>query len=233
MATTATSSSSSIARRRVIRGVVFDMDGTMIHPSIDFAFMKKAIGLDPVRDKDILGIVNSWPEPRRERAFREIHRIETEALEQMRLFDDTEEVCRQLDELKIPRALVTRNMRASVEHFHNSAFSLAPFHPALCRETFHKHKPSPEPLLHIAAAWGILPSELAMVGDSAKDDVVSGHRAGALTIFLDHPDAPAVPPDPTDHEQQPDFKVSSLTEVLQVLKEQCSLEPPMNESDAP
>jgi len=223
----ASSSAAAVAaanvRRRVIRGVVFDMDGTLIHPSIDFAKMKRTIGLSE-KDKDILGIVNSWDAPRREWAFQEIHRIEIEALERMRAFDDTDEVCRQLDALGIPRALVTRNMQASVAHFHATTFGLSPFQPALCRETFHAHKPSPEPLLHIADVWGIHPSELAMVGDSPKDDVVSGQRAGALTILLSHECTPAV--DPTVEEQRPHFTVGSLTEVLQVLQKHCSLEPP-------
>lgn len=108
------------------------------------------------------------------------------------------------------RALVTRNMKASVDHFHTHKFPLQPFQPSLCRETFHAHKPSPEPLLHIAGLWGVSPRELAMVGDSAKDDVVSGNRAGALTILLRNPSAPdngGADPDEDNPERIPTFTV--------------------------
>lgn len=47
------------------------------------------------------------------------------------------------------------------------------------------YKPSPEALIHICDTWGIPPSSVIMVGDSAKDDVVCGNRAGAVTVLLD------------------------------------------------
>ena len=59
---------------------------------------------------------------------------------------------------------------ASIEFFHRHHFTLPPFTPALSRE-FAPYKPNPASLLHIAEKWGVAPEELAMVGDSAKDDV--------------------------------------------------------------
>lgn len=57
--------------------------------------------------------------------------------------------------------------------------------------TFFPWQPDPAALLHIAQHWGIEPSELVMVGDSAKDDVRriddSSSNPGlalALTIVL-------------------------------------------------
>jgi HAD superfamily hydrolase (TIGR01549 family) len=47
---------------------------------------------------------------------------------------------------------------------------LQEFSPALSRE-FKPYKPSAAPLLHICNTWGASPSEVLMVGDSAKDDV--------------------------------------------------------------
>lgn len=39
-------------------------------------------------------------------------------------------------------------------------------------------QPNPASLLHIAEKWGVAPSELVMVGDSAKDDVSAGPCVG-------------------------------------------------------
>jgi hypothetical protein len=48
----------------------------------------------------------------------------------------------------------------------------APFAPAVTRE-FRPYKPHPAGLLHICATWSVHPSEVLMIGDSAKDDVRS------------------------------------------------------------
>lgn len=44
-----------------------------------------------------------------------------------------------------------------------------------------EHKPSPEPVLHVAKLLKLPPSELVMVGDGAQD-VESGRAAGARTV---------------------------------------------------
>lgn len=51
-----------------------------------------------------------------------------------------------------------------------SCMQVAPFAPAVTRE-FTPYKPHPAGLLHICAAWDVHPSEVLMIGDSAKDDV--------------------------------------------------------------
>jgi len=58
----------------------------------------------------------------------------------------------------MPRGLVTRNVQSSVAHFHQHAWPLPPFTPALARD-FKPYKPAPDALLHICAKWGLDPSE--------------------------------------------------------------------------
>lgn len=57
-----------------------------------------------------------------------------------------------------------------MEYFHEHHFPLPPFEPALSREC-HVHKPNPDALLYCCEEWGLAPNEVAIVGDSAKDDV--------------------------------------------------------------
>ncbi|KAK2972476.1 hypothetical protein RJ640_013389 [Escallonia rubra] len=94
---------------------------------------------------------------------------------------------------------------------------------ALSRE-FRPYKPDPAPLLHICTAWEVQPNEVMMIGDSLKDDVACGKRAGAFTCLLDETgryDAPEY----ANVEFQPDYTVSSLTEVYPLLESNFDLTP--------
>ncbi|KAH7685698.1 HAD hydrolase subfamily IA protein [Dioscorea alata] len=86
------------------------------------------------------------------------------------------ELCGFLDSKKIRRGLITRNVDAAVDLFHQR-FGIM-FAPALSRE-FRPYKPDPAPLLHICSTWDVSPNEVMMIGDSLRDDVVCGRRAGA------------------------------------------------------
>lgn len=48
------------------------------------------------------------------------------------------------------------------------------------------HKPNPDALFRAAELWRVLPSELLVIGDSLKDDMLCANRAGASSIFIDN-----------------------------------------------
>lgn len=103
---------------------------------------------------------------------------------------------------------------------------LPPFVPAISRECQFPYKPSPEALLHIAKTWGILPSEVIMVGDSAKDDVVCGNRAGAVTILL-NTEGRYDNADMLQGDCKPTLVAKSLSEVQELLQTTFELLPPV------
>eukprot|EP01026_Neomeris_dumetosa_P073465 TRINITY_DN755_c0_g1_i3.p2 TRINITY_DN755_c0_g1~~TRINITY_DN755_c0_g1_i3.p2 ORF type:complete len:140 (+),score=8.86 TRINITY_DN755_c0_g1_i3:333-752(+) len=131
----------------------------------------------------------------------------------MKVMPGAVELCQFLDDNKVPRGLITRNVKHSVDYFHKNHFPLQPFNPALSRE-FTPYKPQPHSLQHICNFWSICPSECVIIGDSAKDDIVCGNRAGALTILLDsskqHTEANL------EGELKPTFKVSSLEQIQEI-----------------
>lgn len=216
-------------KRRVIKGVVFDLDHTMVYSDIDFKEMRRRIGAPP--GVDILEFVAALPTERARRdALAAIAEVEHAAIAGMRLAPGALEIARELDERRVPRALVTRNVLRNLHHFHslhwipgggaggarngksgkneNGSGNAAqeeegeakkhqqpqadddddfnhPFHPAITRECGLRHKPHPDALRHIARQWGVRSEELAMVGDSAFDDVASGRRAGSVTVLID------------------------------------------------
>lgn len=146
-----------------------------------------------------------------------------QGLKDMKVMPGAADMAQFLDINNVPRGLITRNVKESVAHFHESVFPIKePFQPALAR-CFTPPKPSPASLLHICGAWGIAPHEVAMVGDSPADDIVCGNAAGAVTILIDFErryDTAALPAT-----QQPTHHVFSMHEVRDVLQQQCTLHP--------
>ena len=236
-------STKAVSSPRVIKGLVFDMDGTLTVPCIDFMAMRRRAGLPT--EGDILELVNRLDEERRAEALSAIAEVEQEALDNLKLMPGLVSLVKKLDEMKLPRALVTRNVERSVEFFHNHLdehHKLPPFHPAISRETPNlRFKPHPDALHHIAAHWCCKPSELMMIGDSIRDDVVSGNRAGSCAILIHQEEEVQGGKAQTfssDHrsfdwnslegEQRPEFVVTSHHEFMQLLFESShfTLQPP-------
>ena len=197
------------------------MDGTLTVPVIDFAYMRQQVG---VHTGDILDVITSWPPEEQQRAYAAIAAIEDQALHDMQAMPGLLKLCKLLDDIRVPRGLITRNVKRSIEYFHSNHFPLPPFIPAISRECEFPYKPSPAALVHICESWGIPPSQCMMVGDSAKDDIVCGNRAGAITVLLDT-DQRYEDDAQLSGECKPTFKVTSLEQLQQLLEEQCDLQP--------
>ncbi|XP_057547271.1 haloacid dehalogenase-like hydrolase domain-containing protein At2g33255 isoform X2 [Amaranthus tricolor] len=221
--------SNSIAKIK-LRGVVFDMDGTLTVPVIDFPAMYKAVlGEEQyltIKSQnpsgiDILHHIESWNPNEQQKAYQIIADFERQGLDRLQIMPGATELCGFLDSKKIRKGLITRNVKDSVDIFH-LRFGMT-FSPALSRE-FRPCKPDPAPLLHICSTWDVQPDEVIMIGDSLKDDVVCGKRAGAYTCLLDE-NGRYDSPEFASVEHQPDFKVSSLTEVHSLLETHFDLSP--------
>lgn len=217
--------------RARLKGVVFDMDGTLTVPVIDFAAMYRAVlgdeafaaarAASPSGSIDILHHIETWAPPEQQKAYEIIAHFERQGLDRLQIMPGATELCEYLDSRKIRRGLITRNVKDGVDLFHQR-FRMK-FVPALSRE-FRPYKPDPAPLLHICSAWGIPPNEVMMIGDSLRDDVGCGKRAGAFTCLLDETGRYSSAESLAD-DQKPDFKVSSLIEVLSLLETHFDLEP--------
>ncbi|KAK3023371.1 hypothetical protein RJ639_044227 [Escallonia herrerae] len=220
----------SVTPKPRLRGVVFDMDGTLTVPAIDFQAMYRAVLGESeyvsIRSSnpsgiDILHHIESWSPDKRQVAYQVIADFERQGLDRLKIMPGASELCGLLDAMSIRRGLITRNVKAAVDIFHQR-FGMS-FYPALSRE-FRPYKPDPAPLLHICSAWEVQPDEVMMIGDSLKDDVACGKRAGAFTCLLDETgryDAPEY----ANVEFQPDYTVSSLTEVYPLLESNFDLTP--------
>ncbi|KAL3329165.1 hypothetical protein AABB24_036321 [Solanum stoloniferum] len=221
--TMATSTSISLASKPRLKGIVFDMDGTLTVPVIDFQAMYRAVlGHDEylaVKSKnpsgiDILHHIESWSPDKQRWAYEVIADYEKQGLDRLQIMPGAAELCSFLDSRNIRRGLITRNVKDAVDLFHER-FGVK-FSPALSRE-YRPYKPDPAPLLHICSTWEVQSNEVMMIGDSLKDDIACGKQAGAFTCLLDETgryDAPEY----ANVKHKPDYKVSSLVEVQSLLE---------------
>lgn len=220
----------AVSTKRRLRGVVFDMDGTLTVPVIDFPSMYRAvlgeeeyvrIKLENPSGIDVLHQIEKWSPDKQKRAYEIIAEFEKQGLDRLQIMPGASELCKFLDSRNIRKGLITRNVKESVDLFHNR-FGMT-FSPALSRE-FRPYKPNPAPLLHICSNWGVQPNEVIMIGDSLKDDVACGKRAGAFTCLLDET-GQYNSPEYHNAGLEPDYCVSSLVEVHSLLETNFELTP--------
>lgn len=185
------------------RGVIFDMDGTLIEPAIDFAGLRLALGLPT---EDLLTTLAAWDAPRRDQAMAIIERFEHEAAARMALRAGALELMTWLRARQLPVAIVTRNTHARVLQL--EALLAARFDVILDR-TFTPPKPHAAPLHHIASRWGAPPHALLMVGDSAHD--LDSARAAQMPFALVTHD------DNAHHVPDADWSVDRLDALIAIL----------------
>jgi HAD superfamily hydrolase (TIGR01509 family) len=163
-----------------LRGVVFDLDGTLVVQELDFEAMRREIGLPT--GTPLLEALERMDGDGRAAAVDVLRRHELAAAETARLNPGVADFLAWLAGRGVHRAVLSRNMREAVEKVLRRcglAIDLV-----LAREDA-PYKPSPEGLWQICAAWGVAPAEVLMVGDYLYD-LQAGRRAGTRTALVTH-----------------------------------------------
>jgi HAD superfamily hydrolase (TIGR01509 family) len=191
----------------VIRGIVFDMDGTLVDSQLDFDAMRREMELPA--ELPILEAVKSLPAKHAERCQAILHRHELEGAERATLLPGVAELLAELPARGIRTAIATRNSR-SITAITQSKLRLAVDF-ALTRDD-GPVKPDPWAVLHACQRWQLSPAEVVVIGDY-KFDVECGRAAGCRTVLLTHPHDPAAY---ANHEQA-DLLLTSLAEFEQLL----------------
>ncbi len=192
-----------------LRLVVFDMDGTITRPRLDFRRIRAEIGLPEPLLENMMALP---PGPERDRAFEILERHEDEAAEKSELNEGARGVLELLRARGMRTALVTRNSRRSamrVLEKHAISFDLV-----VTREDAPA-KPLPDPLWFACDRLGIPPAEAMMVGDY-KYDVIAGRAAGLRTALL----LPAEAPPHNADEARPDHLLRRLDDLLSILPQE-------------
>ena len=202
MKSSSSSSSSLLSEgedeRPTLRGIVFDMDGTLTVPNIDFDELYRQCGVST--DKDILKVVKEeMSKEEAKRATDIIDQFEEQGRKDMKLMPGTLELICWFHAQGIPMSIVTRNTEKTLQHFFKK-LALSSSSQAmigmidmigLSRDNNQfPSKPHPASLIHIVQnKWSIsLPTQdILMIGDSISNDVVFGNTAGVSTVLFLNP----------------------------------------------
>lgn len=184
--------------------VVFDLDGTLTAPYLDFDRIRSEIGLEP---GPILEGIAGLDRPARAAAESILLRHEWEAAENAILRDGAMDVMTALRARGHPTAIVTRNARLTV-HRVLDRFGLTV--DAIRTRDDGPIKPSGEPILSICDELGADPKAGWMVGDYLFD-ILAGREAGSKTALIIG-DGP-----PPRYAAQADHVIRQLAELLPLI----------------
>ncbi len=161
------------------KAVIFDLDGTITQPYLDFEKIRLEIGLSADAGP-ILEALDRMTGADRQRAEAILLRHEAEAAASSRLNEGACDLLTWLKTHYIRTAILTRNSRESAQKVltkHSLAFDVV-----YTRED-GAIKPSPKPVWDICDRLGASPESTWVVGDYLFD-VQSGRSAGTKTALL-------------------------------------------------
>lgn len=164
----------------LLRGAVFDLDGTLVSQHLDFAAIRADIGLPA--GQPILEALDRMQGEALCRAMEILDRHERSAAATAELHAGVCEFIDWLAALGVKRAVLSRNSRRSVVEV--LARCGLQFDRIIAREDA-PYKPNPQGLLHICGEWRLTPNEVVMIGDYLYD-LQTGRNAGTRTALITH-----------------------------------------------
>jgi HAD superfamily hydrolase (TIGR01509 family) len=167
--------------RRFIRpaALLFDMDGTLTEPMLDFAAIKSEMGIG---DSPILEAMTKMEADRRKICDEILMRHELAAAHGSVLNCGCGELLSWIGEQRLPTALITRNSATNVQIVlakHGLRFD------TLISREETPHKPHPRPIQLACERLRVSPADALMIGDG-RYDIEAGVAAGVRTVWISH-----------------------------------------------
>ena len=189
-----------------VNAVIFDLDGTLTQPTLDFDKIRSEMGL-PLDSLDILAAMEAMPPAQMKRAQAILARHECHAAQNAQLNDGVTELLAELRRRKMPIGLLTRNTRENtlyVTQRHQLYFD------AIVARQDGPAKPDAYGVLKLCRRFHSTPAETVVVGDFLHD-LLSAQNAGAIAVLIKtHPKA--------DHyKAHADYAISHMSELLDII----------------
>ncbi|MFY0669220.1 MAG: HAD family hydrolase [Alteromonas stellipolaris] len=162
-----------------IKGVIFDLDGTLVESSLNFSQMRADIGCP--QDEDILTFIDNMVcEQEKAKANYAILQHELVDAQNAKWLPLGKQMVDKVLANNLPIAIVTRNCReATAIKIVNNCI---PIEFVLTREDAPA-KPDPTALLHIAQHWQLQPEDCLYVGDFIYDQLAA-ENAGMRWLLV-------------------------------------------------
>ncbi len=190
-----------------LRGVIFDLDGTLIDSGLDFAAIRRDLGF--ASDQLILETLNAMSAgAEKDRCLAVLREHELSGARRATLMPGADSLLDELDGRGIRKAILTRNSRESTGLSLNRMG--LQFSPVMTREDAPA-KPDPEGLLHICREWQVAVGEVLFFGDFLFD-LQAGRNAGIRTVLY----APDERPEYCD---QADFVIERFDEAVALVRQ--------------
>lgn len=195
-----------------MKGILFDLDGTLTRPgALDFPSIKAEINCPP--DLPILEFIQTRPPGQRSRLLQVLEKREEEAALRSSPNKGAVRCLAALKERGIPMGILTRNslqsVRSCIMNFHG--IELTDFSAIITRADALP-KPHPHGVHKAAMQMGIPVQELLLVGDF-RFDIIAGQAAGARTVLLTNGGKGVMSPEDPD----PDHVVGRLDMILELI----------------
>lgn len=191
-----------------IKAVIFDLDGTITKPYLDFDAIRKEMGLTP-ESGPVWEAMEKMSVEQRQHTENILHFHEDKAVTESALNPGAKQTLSALRKAGIGIGILTRNRKENalaVAEKHGVKFDVV-----VGREE-GPVKPDAFGVLRICKHFGIKPSETLLVGDYLYD-MLCAKAAGAISVLLvNHERA-------DEFVEHADFTIEKIDQILEIIEE--------------
>lgn len=163
-----------------VQAIVFDLDGTLVHSSLDFAKIRSDIGCP--EGKDVLTFLDSLTPSHRQAAESIIHQHELHDASSTRAIKGALDLLARLREAGFRTAIVTRNSSQATEMKLKTCGITV--EQVLTRESAPP-KPDPSALLQLSRYWNLSPNRCVYIGDYLYDLQAANQAGMHACLYFD------------------------------------------------
>jgi HAD superfamily hydrolase (TIGR01509 family) len=189
-----------------IKAVIFDLDGTITEPYLDFDKIRTEIGLSPDSEPILESMAKMSP-AQRQKTEEILYKHEQQAVEHSTLNKGAAQIFDWLKKNNIPVGILTRNTRhnaSAVAKKHNLEFN------AIFDRNDGPPKPDPFGIKKLCKFFNVQPQQTLVVGDYLYD-LQSAKAAGATAILV------RAGKNVEKFGSEADYVIDSLAEIIDII----------------